>query len=79
MSVGEIAGEGGAWGIALLAAFAADGAPGQSLGDFLATEVFASAPLTTLAPDPSDVAGFSAYMERWTSGLAVERAAVASV
>jgi hypothetical protein len=35
--------------------------------------------LTTLAPDPSDVAGFSAYMERWTSGLAVERAAVASL
>ncbi|MCW5951744.1 MAG: FGGY-family carbohydrate kinase [Propionibacteriaceae bacterium] len=76
VSVGEIAGEGGAWGIALLAAFSADGAPGQHLGDFLATEVFAGAPLTTLAPDPSDVAGFSAYMERWTAGLAVERAAV---
>ena len=79
VSVGEIAGEGGAWGIALLAAFATDGAPGQSLGDFLATEVFAAAPLTTLAPEPSDVAGFNAYMERWTAGLAVERAAVASI
>ena len=79
VSVGEIAGEGGAWGIALLAAFTADGAPGQSLGEFLATEVFASAPLTTVAPDPSDVAGFTAYMERWTAGLAVERAAVESL
>ena len=79
VSVGEIAGEGGAWGIALLAAFSTDGTPGQSLGDFLATEVFAAAPLSTLAPDPSDVAGFSAYMERWTSGLAVERAAVESL
>lgn len=76
VSVGEIAGEGGAWGIALLAAFSINGTPGQRLGDFLATEVFATAQLTTLEPDPADVAGFDAYMERWVRGLAAERAAV---
>jgi len=76
VSVGEIAGEGGPWGIAVLAAFMKDGTPGQSLGDFLATEVFASAPLETVEPDPADVAGFDTYMQRYTAGLAVERAAV---
>ncbi len=79
VSVGEIAGEGGAWGIALLAAYATRAEPGQNLGDYLANQVFADAPLTTLAPEPSDVAGFDAYMERWTAGLAAERAAVESM
>ncbi|MDQ7991915.1 MAG: FGGY-family carbohydrate kinase [Propionicimonas sp.] len=79
VSVGEIAGEGGAWGIAVLAAFLKDGEPGQSLGDFLAGEVFAAAPLETIAPDPSDVAGFEAYMARYTAGLAIEKAAVETI
>ncbi len=79
VTVGEIAGEGGAWGIAVLAAFANDGEPGQSLGDFLSREVFASAALQTAEPDPSDVAGFDAYMERYVAGLAIERAAVETI
>ena len=79
VTVGEIAGEGGAWGIAVLAAFAKDGEPGQSLGDFLSREVFASAALQTAEADPSDVAGFDAYMERYVAGLAIERAAVETI
>jgi sugar (pentulose or hexulose) kinase len=77
VSVGDIAGEGGAWGIALLAAFTRDRAEGQSLADYLATSVFAGAGLETVAPDPSDVAGFDAYVQRFSEGLPIEHAAVA--
>ncbi|HRA76748.1 MAG TPA: FGGY-family carbohydrate kinase [Propionicimonas sp.] len=75
VSVGDIAGEGGAWGIALLAAFARD-SDGESLADYLATRVFAGARLDTIAPDPVDVAGFDTYVQRFSAGLEVERAAV---
>jgi sugar (pentulose or hexulose) kinase len=75
VSVGDIAGEGGAWGIALLAAFARD-RTGQSLADFLAANVFAGAGLETISPDPADVAGFDAYVTRFSAGLPIERAAV---
>ena len=76
VSVGEIAGEGGAWGIALLAAFATERTPGQALHDYLADEIFAGAALETAEPIAEDVAGFDAFMRRFTAGLAVERAAV---
>ncbi|MGC3992985.1 MAG: FGGY-family carbohydrate kinase [Propionicimonas sp.] len=76
VSVGDIAAEGGAWGIALLAAYARDRAEGQSLADYLTTTVFAGAAIETVEPDPSDVAGFEAYVERFAAGLVVERAAV---
>jgi sugar (pentulose or hexulose) kinase len=76
VSVGEIAGEGGAWGIALLAAFAAERKPGQLLHEYLADEVFAGAALETVGPRAEDVAGFNAFMERFAAGLAVERVAV---
>ena len=76
VSVGDIAGEGGAWGIAVLAAFAAGRTPEQSLADYLDTEVFRGASLRTVEPDPADVAGFDAFMERYVAALPVERAAV---
>ncbi len=76
VSVGDIAGEGGAWGIALLAAYARDRAEAESLVDYLARTVFADAELETVEPDAADVAGFRAYMERYRDGLAIERAAV---
>ena len=76
VSVGDIAGEGGAWGIALLAAYARDKADGQSLADYLITSVFAGAALETVAPDPADVAGFDTYLTRFSNGLAIEHAAV---
>jgi sugar (pentulose or hexulose) kinase len=77
VSVGDVAGEGGAWGIAVLAAFAVRRSPGQSLADYLDTEVFAGATLQTVEPDPVDVAGFDAFLQRYVAGLPVERAAVA--
>ncbi|MGN7703980.1 xylulokinase [Cellulosimicrobium sp. 22601] len=90
VSVGRTAGEGGAWGIAVLAGFArdrasgtasgsADGVAGHDLGAYLRDHVFASAQIETVAPDPADVAGFAAYLDRYAAGLAVERAAVAAL
>ena len=75
VSVGEIAGEGGAWGMALLADFVRD-ARYDRLSDYLASEVFQKAETETVVPDPDDVAGFDSYMERHRGGLPVERAAV---
>ncbi|WP_369131008.1 xylulokinase [Modestobacter roseus] len=79
VSVGDVAAEGGAWGIAVLAAFATGRAPEQSLTDYLDTTVFAGTSLQTLEPDPADVAGFDAFMHRYVAGLPVERAAVEHV
>ena len=79
VAVGDIAGEGGAWGMAVLAAFARDRAAGSdsaTLDEYLQQRVFGGVRLVTLAPDAADVAGFDAYVERYRSGLAVERAAV---
>jgi hypothetical protein len=49
---------------------------GRSLGDYLAAEVFADAAVEVALPDADDVAGFADYLERYTAGLAAERAAV---
>jgi sugar (pentulose or hexulose) kinase len=82
VSVGDVASEGGAWGIAVLAAFAArrsagpGGMEGRSLADYLDTTVFADPSLQTVEPDPVDVAGFEAFMQRYIAALPVERAAV---
>jgi sugar (pentulose or hexulose) kinase len=76
VSVGNLAAEGGAWGIAVLAGFVTARQPGQSLADFLNTSVFAGAQLDTAAPDPDDVAGFNAFMQRYVAALPVEQAAV---
>ena len=76
VSVGDVAGEGGAWGIALLAAFARDRADGQQLDEYLTTAVFANAALESIDPDPADVAGFDAYVSRFVAGLPIEKAAV---
>lgn len=76
ITVMETAGEGGAWGCALLAAYLRQRASHEDLETYLATRVFVGQPATTIAPDPSDVAGFTAFMQRYTSGLVIERAAV---
>ena len=76
VSVGATASEGGAWGIALLAAFLVHRSPDQSLSDYLASEVFAGAQLDSVDPDPVDVAGFDAFMQRYVRALPVQRAAV---
>jgi sugar (pentulose or hexulose) kinase len=76
VSVGDVAAEGGAWGIAVLAAFATRRSPEQSLADYLDTAVFAGTSLQTAEPEPTDVAGFDAFMQRYVAALPVERAAV---
>ena len=70
------AGEGGAWGIALLAAYLLEKPQAGSLEAFLSGRVFSGQAGTTLAPEPHAVAGFLQFMERYKQGLAIERAAV---
>lgn len=69
------AGEGGGWGIALLAAYMSSKAPEQTLSDFL-KPIFAEGLGTPMKPDPEDVAGFERFFERYQVGLPIERAAV---
>jgi sugar (pentulose or hexulose) kinase len=76
VSVGDVAGEGGAWGIAVLAAFLRDREADQTLSDYLGTRVFEGVELVSVEPDPTDAAGFDAFMGRYVAGLAVQRAAV---
>jgi sugar (pentulose or hexulose) kinase len=76
VSVMETAGEGGAWGIALLAAFMLHKEDREPLETYLAEKVFAEEQGATIAPDPDDVAGFLAFMERYEKGLVIEKAAV---
>jgi len=76
VSVMETAGEGGAWGIALLASFMLHKAKNESLEACLSGKVFAGENGTTIYPDQRDVDGFTAFMERYKKGLVIERAAV---
>ncbi|HUI90328.1 MAG TPA: FGGY-family carbohydrate kinase [Anaerolineales bacterium] len=76
VSVMETAGEGGAWGIALLAAYRFNKAKDESLESYLSKKVFAGENATTIAPDQRDVDGFTAFMERYQKGLVVEKTAV---
>jgi sugar (pentulose or hexulose) kinase len=76
VSVLESAGEGGAWGIAVLAAFMLQRTADDTLEHYLATRVFAGKTEVTVTPDPADVEGFAAFMERYKQGLAIERTAV---
>jgi len=76
MAVMESAGEGGAWGIALLAAFAANKDAGETLEDFLDNKIFANSAVSVIEPDPADVKGFEEYLKRYRAALKVEKAAV---
>lgn len=76
VTVMDTAGEGGAWGIALLADYMLRKEKDETLESYLNDKVFRSMGATTLAPDAQDVAGFNAYMERYVACLAAERAAV---
>ncbi len=71
----ETAGEGGPWGMALLAAYTLKAQSGESFDSFL-EEVFASAKKETLAPTPEGVAGFKTYTDRFSKALSAERAAL---
>lgn len=78
ISVMETAGEGGAWGIALLAGYLVNNAGEQNLADYLEAHVFAGNRGVEVAPSAADVAGFNAYIENYKRGLAIEHAAVAN-
>lgn len=76
ISVMETAGEGGAWGIALLASYLVNKETEQTLADFLDKKVFAGEAGVEIAPTAEDVAGFNAYIENYKACLAIEKAAV---
>jgi len=76
VSVMETAGEGGAWGIALLAAFMLYKEEDELLETYLSNKVFAGESGLTIAPNQVDVNGFAAFMERYKKGLTIERTAV---
>ena len=76
VSVMETAGEGGAWGIAVLANYMKNKEQGETLGQYLDNKVFAGQASTRIEPDAKDVEGFETFIERYKAGLAIERAAV---
>lgn len=76
VSVMETAGEGGAWGIALLASYLIHKSTNESLEAYLSNKVFAGENGMTIAPDQRDVDGFTVFMERYKKGLVIERTAV---
>lgn len=76
VSVMETAGEGGAWGIAVLASYMINKAENETLDDYLTNKVFAGQSGTKIEPDAKDVEGFNEFIKRYTKGLAIERAAV---
>ena len=76
VSVMETAGEGGAWGIALLASYMVNKAENETLDDYLNSKVFAGNAGSEMEPDAEDVKGFDAFIERYKKGLPIERAAV---
>lgn len=79
VSVMETAGEGGAWGIALLASYMLNKEADETLEAFLENKVFVGNAGSSIEPDAADVAGFDEFIRRYAAGLAIERAAVDSL
>jgi sugar (pentulose or hexulose) kinase len=79
VSVMETAGEGGAWGIALLASYMLNKEQNETLETYLTNKVFAGEDGTTIAPEPADVEGFEVFMQRYKDGLIIERTAVTAL
>ena len=79
VTVMETAGEGGAWGIALLASYMQNKAKGETLDAYLNEKVFAGQEGTTLAPEEADMAGFEEFMNAYVPTLAAEKAATESL
>ena len=79
VSVMETAGEGGPYGMALLAAYLLRKQAGESLEDYLDNKVFAGAKTSTLMADGADVEGFNAFLARYRRALPLERAAIETI
>ena len=73
----ETAGEGGPWGMALLAAYMLRKAEGETMEDYLTNRVFNTAKSSCLNPDPAGVAGFQTYLDRYVACLPAQKAAAA--
>ena len=78
ITVMDTASEGGAWGIAILAAFMKEKKDGETLSSYLNDKIFAGQTGTTLNPDVEDVKGFDAFLEEYKKLLPAEKAAVAA-
>lgn len=78
ITVMDTASEGGAWGIAILAAFMKEKKDGETLSSYLNDKIFAGQTGTTWNPDPEDVKGFEAFLEEYKKLLPAEKAAVAA-
>ena len=76
VSVMETAGEGGPYGMALLAAFMLWREEGEVLEDYLDNKVFASATSSTLMAEESDITGFNTFLDRYKKALPMEKAAI---
>lgn len=79
VSVMETAGEGGAWGMALLAAFAAQKGESETLDEYLERKVYKGQPVSVLEPDSEDKDGFESFIKRYKTGLALEQFATENI
>ena len=75
VTVMDTAGEGGAWGIALLAAYMMD-RHGKSLENFLAEDVFGQDQGITITPSAEEIAGYQIFMRRYREGIDIEKTAI---
>ena len=76
VTVMATASEGGAWGIAVLAAYLADKKEGEKLEEYLEHRIFAGLEGETIEPQPEEVSGFRTFMEHYKAGLAIEKSAI---
>jgi sugar (pentulose or hexulose) kinase len=76
VTVMDTASEGGAWGMAVLAAFMQEKGENETLPDYLSNKVFAGQTGSTIAPKKEDVEGFDKFVEKYKSTLKAEKAAV---
>ena len=74
----ETAGEGGPWGMAVLASYLVNGG-GKALDAWLSEKVFATSKKTTVSPKQDDIEGFNKFFARYTKGLAIEKAAIENI
>ena len=79
VTVMDTASEGGAWGMAILAAYMQEKAENESLSDYLNNKIFAGQTGTTIEPDEVDVAGFDAFVVNYLNTIPAEKAAVAGL
>ena len=76
VTVMDTASEGGAWGIALLAAYLADKKDGEKLEDFLDNRIFKELSGETIEPAKEEIDGFDAFMDHYKAGLEIEKSAI---